>query len=50
MDLTLLCWSTTVRNRRVHILVFIGTFATDDPDKYLMSIWEFTDEFLGDFA
>ena len=28
--------------RRVPILVFMGTFSTDDPDKYLkIVIWEF---------
>ena len=25
----------------------MGTFATDDPDKNLTTIWEFTDLFLG---
>ena len=34
-------WSTTVRNRIVPILVFMGTLATDDRDKELMTIWEF---------
>ena len=31
--------STTVRNKRVPISIFMGTF--DDPDKYLTTIWEF---------
>ena len=31
-------WSTSVRNRRVPISVFMGTLATDDRDKEL-TIW-----------
>ena len=34
-------WSTTVRNKRVPISAFMGTLATDDPDKELTTIWEF---------
>ena len=39
---------TTLRNRRAPIMVFLGTFAYDDPDKkYLMTIWEVRDMFFG---
>ena len=40
MDL-MIRWSPTVRNRRVPILVFMGTSATDDRDKEMTIIWEF---------
>ena len=40
MDLTKR-WSTTVRNRRAPISVFMGTLATDDQDKELMAFCEF---------
>ena len=34
-------WSTTVRNRKVPILVFMVTLATDDRDKEMTIIWKF---------
>ena len=34
-------WSTTVRNRKVPILVFMETLGTDDRDKEMTIIWEF---------
>ena len=41
MDL-MICWSTTVRNRKVPISVFMETLATDDRDnKELKTIWQF---------
>ena len=42
MDLMMIRWSTTVRDRRALILIFMGTLATtDDRDKGLKTIWEF---------
>ena len=38
---------TAFWNRRVPIMVFTGTFASDDPDKkYLMTFWEYIDLFF----
>ena len=39
MDLMKPC-STTVRKRRVPISIYVGTLATDDRDKELMTSWE----------
>ena len=39
MDL-MICWGTTVRNRRVPISGFMVNLATDDRDKELKIIWE----------
>ena len=33
--------SITFRNRRVSITIFLGTFVSDDPDKYVITFWEF---------
>ena len=41
MDLDTLEHATVPGKRRVPILVFMGTFSTDDPDKYVTTIWGF---------